>query len=64
MKTSNLKQTVVHLYYDNEIFTVDDIATTGAYNKSAETFKNIEKVGILCNRAVFDSSKYLYLLIF
>mmetsp|Transcript_30058 Transcript_30058/g.42255 ORF Transcript_30058/g.42255 Transcript_30058/m.42255 type:complete len:1053 (-) Transcript_30058:74-3232(-) len=49
------KMTVVHLYYDNKIYTTDEVPTEGTFKKDSPSFKALDRIGRLCSRAVFDS---------
>ncbi|GAM23942.1 hypothetical protein SAMD00019534_071170 [Acytostelium subglobosum LB1] len=58
-KTGTLTQnimTVVHLWYDNTIYSCDPSATTNYMNKDSQTFKSLYKVAALCSKTVFDRS--------
>jgi sodium/potassium-transporting ATPase subunit alpha len=51
------RMTVVHLWYDLEISSCDDIVSKGAYDPEALSFKSLLRVGSLCSRAVFDNEE-------
>jgi sodium/potassium-transporting ATPase subunit alpha len=56
-KTGTLTQnrmTVVHVMYDNVIWTCDEIQTAGSFNPESGSFKALQRIATLCNRAVFD----------
>lgn len=45
----------MHVWLDQEIWTTDDLATKGAVDLESPSFKAIQRIATLCNRAAFSN---------
>ena len=55
MKYFNKSNCIVHVWYDEAIYTCDEIANAGVFDPSSASFTALHRIAALCNNAVFDA---------